>query len=228
MVWCWYRYGVVVLMIFLQLISMVMSSSVAVGAPSISHSNNVPKTIMTTRSEAANAIDPEREPMTISVNIDLLHAPTIMNEETIIIFVRDMTSFLYERFQLTVPEITIHNVTLMDQVLYTSEHSSLYLNRVLIDVLGSPYVSNFDVRVRNMISAQGSALVRELRNAGEEYFHNLNSLEAAGPEEEEMEGSDGDEDESQFDWIIFLCTVGGGFAVVGIGVSFAGLLQRKR
>eukprot|EP00816_Leptocylindrus_hargravesii_P008140 CAMPEP_0196805284 /NCGR_PEP_ID=MMETSP1362-20130617/5060_1 /TAXON_ID=163516 /ORGANISM="Leptocylindrus danicus, Strain CCMP1856" /LENGTH=329 /DNA_ID=CAMNT_0042178129 /DNA_START=341 /DNA_END=1332 /DNA_ORIENTATION=+ len=191
---------------------------------------SLPEGIMTSRNKNANSTDPGSEAArTVSVSVDLIHMPTIMDGESLDIFVKEITFFFYERFQLTIPIITIcGDVTITDQVLHSSEYSSLYLVRVFIDVCGSPSVSNFDERVRNVINAQGSALVRSLRIAGDDYFHNLQSLEAVDADENDNMKEDGDKTEHQFDWIIVLCAVAASFAVIGIGVSVAGLLRRKR
>jgi len=224
MVWCLHSYGVTILIVMLLQWSKAMYNFSALGGASL------PEGIMTSRNKNANSTDPGSEAArTVSVSVDLIHMPTIMDGESLDIFVKEITFFFYERFQLTIPIITIcGDVTITDQVLHSSEYSSLYLVRVFIDVCGSPSVSNFDERVRNVINAQGSALVRSLRIAGDDYFHNLQSLEAVDADENDNMKEDGDKTEHQFDWIIVLCAVAASFAVIGIGVSVAGLLRRKR
>mmetsp|Transcript_24464 Transcript_24464/g.36642 ORF Transcript_24464/g.36642 Transcript_24464/m.36642 type:complete len:359 (-) Transcript_24464:807-1883(-) len=224
MVWCLHSYGVAILIVMLLQLSKAMYNFSTLGGTPL------PEGIMTSRSENANSTDSGSEvALTVSVSVDLIHVPTVMDEESLDVFVKEITLFLYERFQLTIPMITVcGDVTITDQVLRSSEYSSLYLIRVSIDICGSPSLSNFDERVRNMINAQGSALVRSLRSAGDDYFHDLQSLEAVDADEIDTMKEDGDKTEHQFDWIIVLCAVGASFAVIGVGVSVAGLLRRKR
>ena len=176
-------------------------------SPTILHSSSLQPTLsrqpiieLSNSPSSLPSASPTARPTQAIVNTaitecDVIYVSSIMDEDTVLLFVEKMKKFLYDRFLLTVPPMEITSIEMMSQKLRSQDAESARarrelqssINRVAFNVSASqapPLNDDFDERVANIINAQGSFLVASLKNE-DEYFYAVNTVEALEPPKDE-------------------------------------------